>query len=416
VSINDIGDIFMLMCTASLTLHGAVNIVVRNLYSDIELTSPVYFCNCGTYREYSVEGTDVNAKIGFQFSLLDKLPGGILIYEVQRKGNTGTDHQPNTDTTSAKVVEDTSKMMRLLVTWRIERFGEPKVHIVLAEHDSGLVIEDKLVQLYDKIDDQFSRRNNTSKSTWLVCDNTVLETAYEIVQEEGLGLKIAISKGAKDKYTKSALWIDSERQVLFEIVIHSMLIYIISLTFQSIMDVTIKNECTNIELTSPICFTKGAKYHGHLTQQVDSKSKMKANFRTDMDSNAVGGVLLYHLQRKKNDESNDQSDTDEDTPISAQLLVIWKFRIDRLYPHVWLIEPEDEFTWSEGKLKGLYDVYDSQDDTDFIFNRRRWMLDDRAKSQIVCKVSHEGGFKMDITISEEGGPLPQKPLWIDPKR
>jgi hypothetical protein len=55
------------------------------------------------------------------------------------------------------------------------------------------------------------RYDDLLKNTWLICDNTVLKAAYKIVQKECLGLNITISKGAKNKYTKSVLWIDPER-------------------------------------------------------------------------------------------------------------------------------------------------------------------------------------------------------------
>jgi hypothetical protein len=102
----------MLMYTISLALYETMVVAVHNHYPDIELVSPVYFCDGRTYNEYTVEKTDVGTvmSIGFRLGLLDELPNGILMCEVQRKGNTKSDHQPNTDTTST-VSDKTSKMM-----------------------------------------------------------------------------------------------------------------------------------------------------------------------------------------------------------------------------------------------------------------------------------------------------------------
>jgi hypothetical protein len=194
-----------------------MNMIVRNQYSDIELVSPVYFCNRGSYNEYTVERTGIGAviKIGFSFGL-DKLPGGILMYGVQRKGNIESDHQFSTDATSIEAVEDTSKITRLLVAWKIEHFGEPKVYIVLVEHDSELEWnEDKQAKLYDKVNEQFTRRCNPSRYTWLVSDNIVLETTYKLAQKEALELETTISKGIKDCSARPALRIDTERRVSF---------------------------------------------------------------------------------------------------------------------------------------------------------------------------------------------------------
>src|SRR5690606_26774778 len=120
------------MCTVSLTLHGVMDVAVHNQYPDIELVSPVYFCNRGVYNEYPVERTDIGAMLKIDFSFgVDKLPGGILMYEVQRKGNTESDHKSSSGATCSECVVDTSKTMRLLVVWTIEQFGEARAHIVL---------------------------------------------------------------------------------------------------------------------------------------------------------------------------------------------------------------------------------------------------------------------------------------------
>jgi hypothetical protein len=207
----------MLMCIVSLIPRGAIDMTVHNQYSDIELVSPVYFCNRGTYDARSVKGKNASTMMNINFSFgLDGLPGGILVYEVRRERNTKSDCQSSTNTTSAETVGDTSRIMQILVAWNVKRFGEPRVHIVLVEHDSMLILNgDKLAKLYDKVNDQLAGRSDFSKSAWMVCDNTVLKATYEIAQEEGLTLKITISKGAKNEYAKSALWIDPERQVSF---------------------------------------------------------------------------------------------------------------------------------------------------------------------------------------------------------
>jgi hypothetical protein len=107
---------------------------------------------------------------------------------------------------------------------------------------------------------------------------------------------------------------------------------------------TINNRCANIELTSPVYFTKDATYHIPFLQQVNSKSIMKINFITGIDRGTCGGVLLYRLQRK------------EHASTSTQLLVIWRCRSDNTYPHVlyshaWLIEHENTLVLDKDKLK-----------------------------------------------------------------
>jgi hypothetical protein len=193
-----------------------------------------------------------------------------------------------------------------------------------------------------------------------------------------------------------------------------MLIHIVSFALQSIMEVTINNQCTNIELTSPMHFIEDVTYHGHFPQKVNSESE-KVNFKIGVHQSTLGGALLYHIQRKKNDESNNRAD--EDTAISTQLLVIWKFRIDRFYLYVYLVDHESTLVWNEEMLKMLYDVYNSQVDTEFIFDSGRWLLDNNTKLRITCEALCKRSFKKDITISEEKDLLhPTKPLWVDPNR
>jgi hypothetical protein len=164
--------------------------------------------------------------------------------------------------------------------------------------------------------------------------------------------------------------------------------------------VTINNQCSDIELTSPIYFIKDATCRVKFTQQVNSESIMNANFVTGIDQDTFGGALLYRLQRK------------EDTSISARLLVIWKYDSDRICSNALLVELEDTLDWDKDKLKSLHDIYNNQ------YNIRprlgEWLLDDGTELRIMCETSH-GGFKMNVTISKDIFQLqPQRPLQFYP--
>jgi hypothetical protein len=200
----------MLMYVVSFVLYKKMNVTVHNRYTDVELTSPIYFCNHGTCYKHSVKRVDDGAmmKIGFRFNPDQDESRGILIYAMQRNAISG--HQSSNDTISAKIIEETLNMTRLLITWKIKRLEEPIVRITLVEYDNELVLsEDKLAQLYENIVD-ISSGHNPSRFTWLMCDNTVLMATYEL---EGLELKIDISEGFRNPNTKRAMWIDSKRQV-----------------------------------------------------------------------------------------------------------------------------------------------------------------------------------------------------------
>jgi hypothetical protein len=196
------------MYTVSLTL----DITVHNRYWDIELTSSVYFCNCGTYYEHPIKITYVGAimKISFGFNPNQDESGGILMYKVQRKENTASDQPFNIDTIT-EMNEETSEMTQLLITWKIKHPGKPRANIMLVEYNEPILNEDKLVQLYNGMNDIFSGYS-PSGCTWLMRDGTTLVTTYEV---KGTGLEIIISRGSESVYTMKPMWINPKRQVSF---------------------------------------------------------------------------------------------------------------------------------------------------------------------------------------------------------
>jgi hypothetical protein len=184
-----------------------------------------------------------------------------------------------------------------------------------------------------------------------------------------------------------------------------MLIYIISLTLQSAIDMTINNQCSDIKLISPVYFNKDTTYHIQFPQQVNSNSIMKANFITGMDENTFGGALLYRLQRSV------------DTSISTQILIIWKYRSYEPYSDVWLIEHESTLIWDEYKLRRLYNIYNSQYEVYTTTHQGEWLLDNNTELKTKCKTSYERDLKVDIIISKgEHLSHPIKPLWVDSNR
>jgi hypothetical protein len=183
-----------------------------------------------------------------------------------------------------------------------------------------------------------------------------------------------------------------------------MLIYVISFDLQSVMNVNINNQCSNIILTSLVYFIKDTTCYIQFPRQVNSKSIMKVNFITGLGRQTFGGALLYHLQGK------------EGVLTSTQLLVIWGYRFDWIYSHALLIEHESTFVWNEDKLERLYNAYNSQYEVYTTIFREEWLLDDNTILKTACESSYRG-FETEVIISEdEYLSRPIKPLWIDPNR
>jgi hypothetical protein len=209
----------MLMCTVSLTPQKTAIMTIHNQHPDIELVSPVYFCNYGKRYKYRIKRVHDNTimKIGFRFDLGQDDVGGIMMYTIRRKSNTRSDHQSSMDPIYAKVIEEIQKMIRLLITWDAKSLG-PYANIMLVECDNELVLnEDKLARLYEKINDI---RSDHEPPSWLVCDGIALKATNELVHGTDLESKITISQELKTWGLTKPMWIDPERQVLLEMVIY----------------------------------------------------------------------------------------------------------------------------------------------------------------------------------------------------
>jgi hypothetical protein len=203
----------VLTCTISLTLHKVMNMTIHNRHSGIELVSLAYFCAGGTYYEYPAGKTNIGVMMifDFRFDPDQDTSGGILIYEIRRKGNEISDLQSNVDPIYTKAIEEASKMMRLLVIWKTKHLEEPKANAILVEYDNRLVLdEDKLAQLYGNVNDIPYDRH---RCTWSIYSNTALVIRCKVAWKESLRLDVDISYKERDSNAIRPMWIDSERQV-----------------------------------------------------------------------------------------------------------------------------------------------------------------------------------------------------------
>jgi hypothetical protein len=203
----------MLTCTASLIPRGTMDVTVNNHYSDFEISKPLYFCERRAHDGRPIEriGTGNMTKIGFRFGS-ERLPSGILIYELRRKGNVEPDYRLDVGIISLEPIEDISRIMQLLVIWKFDPSEEVTIHVMLVEHSNELTLnEDKLEQLYNKIDNQLPKHSDSRKRTWLVTASEVLAVTYKVIHEEDFKLKIDISEGVVDKDTIKPIWIDPYR-------------------------------------------------------------------------------------------------------------------------------------------------------------------------------------------------------------
>jgi hypothetical protein len=129
--------------------------------------------------------------------------------------------------------------------------------------------------------------------------------------------------------------------VLEVIVVVIMLMYAASLELQLPARMTIHNQCSNIELVSPVYFGNGTIYPKLTNQQIDIGTAMNASFEIYATQDNFERALLYKLQRYSGSQYNmDTSiaETNKNEAKCAQMLVAWKVEDSRLFAYVVLVE------------------------------------------------------------------------------
>jgi hypothetical protein len=186
-----------------------------------------------------------------------------------------------------------------------------------------------------------------------------------------------------------------------------MLTYTISLNLQLPALVTIHNQCSNIELVSPVYFGNGAVCPKLFDQQIAIDTEIRTSFEIYATQDGFEGALLYKLQ--KHVVSDDQRNmdtlttkTNENEAKCVQLLVAWKVKDSKSFVYETLVEHVKEFTWDENELRKLYNKNHSRLKEYNSIMSDRWLID----NNMVLKTSFEvrglkGNFELSISISEE---------------
>jgi hypothetical protein len=183
-----------------------------------------------------------------------------------------------------------------------------------------------------------------------------------------------------------------------------------------VVSILVRNQCSDFELVSPI-------YSGHNViwirppdQRVDINAATEASFGRDVTKYECTNALIYKLQRKRQFESNDQSNADrtftEDVSTSLQLLVIWRF-IDKseVSMRALLIKHSNAITWNEDQLEKLHSMHlDLLRDDEVV--KDTWSLDDVTALMVILRWKN-GRYITEVTISEETREDDFKePLWV----
>jgi hypothetical protein len=125
----------------------------------------------------------------------------------------------------------------------------------------------------------------------------------------------------------------------------------------------IHNQFPGVELVSPVCPGDGATCYLSPDQRVDVGSTMQAGFAIGLPQSKSIGALMYKLQRKNTDQSNEGHTSGTSKVTCIQLVMIWKINGSKEFRVVLrLIEHDKGRVWDRDKLmklvmkKKLFDI------------------------------------------------------------
>jgi hypothetical protein len=201
------------------------------------------------------------------------------------------------------------------------------------------------------------------------------------------------------------------------------------------LNITIHNQCPDLELTSPVYYNYGTPCHVYPSRQTDIGTTMKASFGIAKPKD-IRGALLYKLQRKHTTRTDNQPNSNvvapfsfsfsfsnsniafaKDTETNVHLLVVWY--VDDFWSgfRVGLIEFTSDFTWDEYKLWALSKKYVQQLPKDYDSDIITWLLNENSAVKTKLRLTYGSDYKLDIIISEGTGKYDMiGPMKIDPKR
>jgi hypothetical protein len=167
-----------------------------------------------------------------------------------------------------------------------------------------------------------------------------------------------------------------------------------------VFPVSIHNQCSDFELTSPAHLGHDAILIRYPDQKVNANTMTKVSLGKEIFKDDFSGVLIYKLHRKENHEYNADNAFTEDMPTSLQLLVIWKLNEEhRFCVLTLLIKHSSTITWNEDTLEKLYSMHLDLCRNDDIIEDT-WILDD-AKVLMTTSKWKEDSCVFEIAMSEE---------------
>jgi hypothetical protein len=189
------------------------------------------------------------------------------------------------------------------------------------------------------------------------------------------------------------------------------------------LNIAIHNLHPGLELTSPVYFSTGTTCYVSPSQQTDIGAAIKASFGIGFKQEEFRGALLYKLQRKyanrTNNPPNSCTTPVKDTTTNIYLLVLWNIP-DIGYHHsscACLLECTDDLIWDEDKLWALHHQYNDQFYKNYESRIIPWLMNDGMVIKTAPDIAYGPDCKLDVVVSEGTGKYNMyKPMKIDSER
>jgi hypothetical protein len=163
----------------------------------------------------------------------------------------------------------------------------------------------------------------------------------------------------------------------------------------------IHHQLPGIELVSPIYASDGSTCHLLPDPRVDAGYTAQIGFNIDFTQDESIGALIYKLQRKSADQSNEDTTSNEDGAPCTQLIVIWNVNSFKdLYVYSRAIEQDQGYVWDSDRLMNLAKRYCLLGIQHCLIEET-WLTHDGIAFMTNLNVTCEAEcYKLEMTISE----------------
>jgi hypothetical protein len=187
------------MYTISIDFQPTMKVNIHNQCLDFKLTNRNHFSTSISWNKYTDDEVDAGSMTNANLTPSSATFGGILMYQLQRKGVEHDDQLKSTYTL-------------LCFAWKSEGYKKFRLFLQLIDCDQTFSWK-KIYQYeyYQRYTNQCNTYTGPIKDTWLIHDGTVLMTRLELdfTQRDGV-LNVTISEGIRDHHTKISAWLNTK--------------------------------------------------------------------------------------------------------------------------------------------------------------------------------------------------------------